>query len=119
MMRDQASVLVVSDLPRALGFWRDLLGFAVSFEWGEPATYVCLCRDAVNLHLISTAQSTQQPGQGGLCIFVTDVDGLHAELTARGTQAPAPRDYPYGMRDFTMMDPDGNRVTFGMSVASQ
>jgi uncharacterized glyoxalase superfamily protein PhnB len=48
---------------------------------------------------------------------VEDVDALYAELKARGARAPKPpKDYPYGMRDFNVIDPDGNQLTFGMST---
>jgi uncharacterized glyoxalase superfamily protein PhnB len=46
---------------------------------------------------------------------VHDVDSLHAELTARGAKVvKPPQDYDYGMRDFDVLDPDGNQLTFGM-----
>jgi hypothetical protein len=43
------------------------------------------------------------------------VDSLHAELTARGAKVvKPPQDYDYGMRDFDVLDPDGNQLIFGM-----
>jgi uncharacterized glyoxalase superfamily protein PhnB len=40
---------------------------------------------------------------------------LYAELAERGANIlKPPQDYPYGMRDFDVLDPDGNQVTFGM-----
>jgi uncharacterized glyoxalase superfamily protein PhnB len=46
---------------------------------------------------------------------VKDVDSLHAELAARGAKVlKPPQDYDYGMRDFDVLDPDGNQLTFGM-----
>ncbi|HVH80129.1 MAG TPA: VOC family protein, partial [Stellaceae bacterium] len=54
-------------------------------------------------------------GHGALCVFVDDVDALHAEFATRGARIVAPpQDYDYGMRDFDVADLDGNRVTFGM-----
>ena len=42
------------------------------------------------------------------------VDALFAELTARGVAtASDPADRPYGMRDFELVDPFGNRIAFG------
>jgi uncharacterized glyoxalase superfamily protein PhnB len=47
------------------------------------------------------------------------VDSLHAELTARGAKVvKPPQDYDYGMRDFDVLDPDGNQLTFGMESRS-
>jgi lactoylglutathione lyase len=44
MFQELFPILVTADLPRALGFYRDLLGFEVSYQFppdGEPA-YVAL-----------------------------------------------------------------------------
>jgi len=55
------------------------------------------------------------PGNGAICIVVRDVDAVHAELTARGANiVKPPQNYDYGMRDFGVLDPDGNQLVFGM-----
>ena len=111
-----ATVFVVTDVPKSMAYYRDALGFAVTFEYGAPRYYACLCRDEVALHLIDARHTERRPGHGGLCVFVTDVDTLHAELVTRGaTMVNAPQDRPYGMRDFDARDPDGNHLSFGQA----
>jgi uncharacterized glyoxalase superfamily protein PhnB len=40
---------------------------------------------------------------------------VHADLLSRGADViKAPQDYAYGMRDFDVVDLDGNQLTFGM-----
>ena len=52
-------------------------------------------------------------------VSARDVDSLHAELTARGAKVvKPPQDYDYGMRDFDVLGPDGNQLTFGMESRS-
>jgi catechol 2,3-dioxygenase-like lactoylglutathione lyase family enzyme len=105
----------VRDIAASTAHYRDALGFSVTFEYGQPAFYVCLCRDEVSLHLLADRQTRRLPGNGGLCIFVRDVDAVHAELAARGANVvKPPADYDYGMRDFDVTDLDGNQITFGM-----
>jgi predicted enzyme related to lactoylglutathione lyase len=59
------------------------------------------------------------PGNGGICVFVNDVDGVYAELTARGANViKPPQNYDYGMRDFDVLDLDGNHLTFGKASPS-
>jgi catechol 2,3-dioxygenase-like lactoylglutathione lyase family enzyme len=117
MLTGSAVVMVVRDMTASLEYYRAALGFDVSFEWGTPVSYACLCRDEVQLHL--SADTARQPGQSALCIFVKDVDALHAELVANGAQVvKPPQDYAYGMRDFDVTDPDGNRIIFGMASAA-
>ena len=114
MMVGAATVFVVSDISKSLVHYRDALGFSVTFEYGNPTFYVCLCRDEVALHLLAADQTKRLPGSGGVCVFVRDVDAVHAELAARGANiVKPPHDYDYGMRDFDVLDPDGNQLIFG------
>ena len=47
-------------------------------------------------------------------MFVSDVDAVYAELAARGAKViKPPQNYHYGMRDFDVLDLDGNHLTFG------
>jgi uncharacterized glyoxalase superfamily protein PhnB len=115
MMTGAATVLTVQDITKSVGYYRDVLGFTVTFIYGDPTFYACMCRDEVPLHLVAASKTTRQPGQGAAAVFVRDVDALHTELSARGANIPKPpQDYAYGMRDFNVLDPDGNQLTFGM-----
>jgi catechol 2,3-dioxygenase-like lactoylglutathione lyase family enzyme len=117
MMVGSATVFVVSDIAASLAYYRDVLGFEVTFEYGQPLSYACLCRDEVGLHLLAAAVTKRLPGQGGLCIFVRDVDQIYAEVSARGARLlNRPEDRDYGMRDFDVVDADGNQLTFGMGT---
>ena len=52
-------------------------------------------------------------------MFVRDVDAVYAELAARGARiVKPPQNYDYGMRDFDLIDLDGNQLTFGMGSAA-
>jgi uncharacterized glyoxalase superfamily protein PhnB len=115
MMVGAATVFVVSDITKSIGHYRDALGFTVTFQYGEPTFYACLCRDEVALHLLAAHQTKRLPGNGGVCVFVKGVDGVHTELAARGAKViKPPQNYDYGMRDFDVIDLDGNHLTFGM-----
>lgn len=117
MLTGAAPVLSVADLPAALAYYEHALGFAVTFRWGEPTTYACLCRDDVQLHLAAASLTGRTPGQSQLCLFVADVDAIHAELARRGARITKPPEtYPYGMREFDLTDPDGNRLIYGMAA---
>jgi catechol 2,3-dioxygenase-like lactoylglutathione lyase family enzyme len=119
MLVGAATVFVVSDIAKSIDYYRDALGFDVTFRYGEPVFYACLCRDEVALHLLAADKTKQLPGHGGLCVFVKNVDAVHAELVERGAKViKAPQDYAYGMRDFDLVDLDGNRITYGMESRS-
>jgi uncharacterized glyoxalase superfamily protein PhnB len=115
MMTGAATVFTVRDMTESVEHYCNALGFAVTFQYGNPIFYTCLCRDEVALHLLSAQQTKRLPGNGAVCVFVKDVDSLHAELAARGAKVvKPPQNYDYGMRDFDVIDPDGNQLTFGM-----
>jgi catechol 2,3-dioxygenase-like lactoylglutathione lyase family enzyme len=115
MMVGAATVFVVADVAKSTEHYRDVLGFTVTFQYGTPTFFVCLCRDEVALHLLSATETNRHAGNGGICVFVRDVDAVHAELAGRGAKVvKPPEDYGYGMRDFDVLDPDGNQLTFGM-----
>ena len=115
MLIGSATVFIVGNILESVAYYRDALGFKVTFEYGAPTFYACLCRDEVALHLLAAQQTKQHPGHGGICVFVKDVDGVFAELSQRGAKViKPPQTYDYGMRDFDVVDLDGNHLTFGM-----
>jgi uncharacterized glyoxalase superfamily protein PhnB len=108
-----ATLFVVQDVLASVAHYRDVLGFT----YGDPTFYAGVKRDEVTIHLQAAHATKRQVGQGAMNIFVTEVDALYDELKARGARVlNAPKDYPYGMRDFDLDDLDGNRLTFGMGI---
>ena len=76
------------------------------------ALYLQVSRGDCTLHL-SEHHGDCCPG-AALRIEVDDIDGLHAELTARqyGYARPAIEDTPWETRELSVKDPFGNRLTF-------
>lgn len=102
----------------SLIYYRETLGFGVEFEWGTPAACACLCRDEAAIHLASERLAQRAPGQSALCLFVNDVDALYAEFLGKGARIGVPlADRAYGMRDFALVDSDGNKLALGMALA--
>lgn len=111
------SVFTVNDVNRSLEFYLGHLGFSEFFRLGEPPRYAIVERDAVSLHLMPASREARGLGRSSIYVFAADVDALHVELCALGCNVEtAPVDYNYGMREFSLRDPDGNRITFGQEV---
>ncbi|MFF3641915.1 VOC family protein [Streptomyces sp. NPDC002564] len=54
------------------------------------------------------------PGTSGAYVVTARVDALHARLTAAGVRITGElADKPYGSREFGILDPEGNRWSFG------
>jgi catechol 2,3-dioxygenase-like lactoylglutathione lyase family enzyme len=110
-----ATVLHVRDMARALAFYRDKLGFTVSFSWDEPPQYVCLCLGDAAIHLNSYVPPA---GPSHVCVFCKGIDAFYARLVARGVNITEPiADRAYGMRDFNVTDPDGHCIVFGQGIS--
>jgi uncharacterized glyoxalase superfamily protein PhnB len=114
-----ATLFVVKDVLQSVEHYRDVLGFRVEFTYGEPAFYAGVERDNVAIHLQAASETKRHPGHGAINVFVTGVDALYQELKSRGARTmEEPADRPYGMRDFDIVDLDGNQLCFGESTSS-
>ena len=99
----------------ALAEWyRDKLGFAITMSWGEPAEYARVQRDAVELAI---GMLGERFGPASVYTIVNGVDALYAEFAGRGVKIGREiGDQPYRMRDFDLLDPEGNRICFGEAL---
>ena len=85
-----ATVLHVKDMPTALAYYRDKLGFTVTHTWQDEPHYVCLCFGDAAIHLNSYVPPA---GPSGVCIFCKGIDALYVELIARGVNVTDPIAY--------------------------
>lgn len=106
--------LPVHDVEKLLQFYIDRLGFDLGWKWGQPTTHANVCRDNVSFDLILVPLARQ--GTAMAYVQITGVDAYHAELVARNVGVSAVEDRPYGMRDFEVVDPCGNRIAFGQHL---
>jgi catechol 2,3-dioxygenase-like lactoylglutathione lyase family enzyme len=118
-------LIQVFDMPLAVGFYRDILGFEVvaqssagdAFDWG-------MLRRGDMLLMLNTAYEaddrppTPDPARiaahGDTAFFFAceDPDVVHAYLRKKGVPARAPTVTDYGMRQVYAKDPDGYTLCF-------
>ena len=55
----------------------------------------------------------------GCYIITDDVDGWHRRLAVAELQVSAIEDMPWGMHEFTLTDPSGNRIRVGHRTSSE
>jgi catechol 2,3-dioxygenase-like lactoylglutathione lyase family enzyme len=108
--------LPVRDVEKALTFYVDKLGFQLGWKWGVPVTHANVCRDSISLDLI--ALPAERCGTALAYVQVRGVDAYFSELKSRDAGVSDLGDRPYGMRDFEVIDPSGNRLAFGEPTAS-
>ncbi len=118
-------LLQVFDMPAALRFYIDVLGFEkrdaspeVSTAEGRFSHWVWLQRGAAQLMLNTAYAEDRRPAQRvpeqqrwhrDVCLYLggRDLDAAYAELIRAGVDASPPQEAPYGMRQLYFRDPDG------------
>ena len=109
--------LPVRDVDDALTFYLERLGFTLGWKWGNPTTHANVCRDSISFDLI--ALPLERCGTALAYVQLSGVDAYFSELMSRHVKLTEIGDRPYGMRDFEVVDPNGNRIAFGEPTASR
>ena len=112
----------VVDLARQVDHYVRILGFRLIED--EFPDYARVVRDDFEVHFRRVARTDEGEPEvhgyrGGAYFEVEDPDGLFEELDGRGAKIHyAPEDRPYGMRDFSVADPEGFSLCFGRSTGA-
>lgn len=100
--------LPLSDVAAGVEYYERVLGFRVNYVQSDLGV---MYRDDVTVLLIQ-----RKPEHSGVSFceaYVRDADALHAELVGRGANVQGePVSHPWGLRDFHVLDLEGNRITF-------
>lgn len=108
-------VLAVKDLKIEAAYYIDKLGFDRDFtapgweflSFGDFKVMLGECADALE------ASETGDHSWFAHAL-VKNVDEVYGEFLDRGAQILSPiSDKPWGIRDFTVVTPDGHRIVFG------
>jgi uncharacterized glyoxalase superfamily protein PhnB len=105
-------ILTVTDLGAALDYYERVLGFRIGWKWGVPPHLASVCRDCVELNLSQSSLPTIAISK--VYFQMAGVAAYFDEIVAAGANVAVPlADRPYGMRDFKLVDPCGNELSFG------
>ena len=97
----------VSDMPRALAFYRDALGLK---QTDVAADFWTEFDVAGGTFGIGNFEQVGKPGSAqSLALEIADLDGYRAMLAERGIEASAPHELA-NCRISVVHDPDGNQV---------
>ena len=97
----------VADLPRAIAFYRDVLGFQVDWSADDWAN-VSLGGD--DLGLIATPPGRHPPHLGLRVDSRDDLMKAHADLQSKGVDVGPVKGQRDGSMSFYFRDPDGNQL---------
>ena len=110
-MNYASPILAALDIGATTAWYRDKLGFRVELEMDD---YAIVERDGVELHFCKCEE--RHIAENTSCyIRVDDVDSLQRQLAgaADGGRVSQVQSRDWGMREFYVWDPSGNRLRFG------
>ena len=104
-LKSAVPVLPAKSVAAAVAFYRDKLGFTQMFDMGN---YAGIGRDGVEFHLYETQDKPVIAR-----INVDGIDALYSSVPKDAMLAEEPLETkPWGLRQFGVVDPTGNRITF-------
>lgn len=118
-LRHISASLTVNDLQRSLAWYRDVVGFTEGETWKHGDEVAGVELKAGNAYLM-LSQDDWSKGRDrvkglGVGLYLStaqDVDEIAAGIKERGgTLASEPKTQSWGARTFTLVDPDGFRLT--------
>lgn len=113
----------VEDVPAAVPFFTDLLGFTA---WVNTPIYAFVQREDAAIRIMRGLRPAGEkipPGDGRFLYYidVEDIAAIHAELQpkldAAGVHTHGPVDQNYGQREFMVTAPDGDLLVFGQTIS--
>jgi catechol 2,3-dioxygenase-like lactoylglutathione lyase family enzyme len=112
-----APILPARDLSATAAFY-ERLGFEEVRHW--PGVYLIVMREGAVLHFFPSPSLDPSTSDAGCYLYVEDADALFAEYASVGLPGEgiprlhgAPEDADYGLREFAVVDPDGNLLRIG------
>lgn len=120
--------LIVADISRSLAFYVDLLGFARTIAVPEqpPFVFVAVASGSIQIFLNLAADVLKEHPEfagkvtpsyaNSMFIETDDVDAVYDRLKSRAPVVMPIVTQWYGMREFSIADPDGYVVTFAQRV---
>lgn len=113
-------ILAVADVEATAAYYRDKLGFSISFLYGHPPTYGAIAHqqwtpDGATIQLAQRDDGAKQPPAVGLYLFVgAGIDRLYRRYQQNGVAIVQELEtHPWGMREFAIRDCNGYLLRFG------
>ena len=108
-------VLASLNIAQTVGFYQEKLGFS-KLGW-QDEHYAVIGRDKIEIHFWK-CNNKIHPENTSCYIKVEEVDELYEEMKEAGVVHPnGPlKNQPWGMREFAILDKDGNMIKFGQNL---
>jgi catechol 2,3-dioxygenase-like lactoylglutathione lyase family enzyme len=111
LLQKACPILPAADVAATLAWYRDKLGFTIGGDHGD---YGIVHRDGVELHFWKCADRDLAE-QSAAYLRVADAAAVRSTMleAAAGGRISKVEDKPWHMREFHVVDPNGNLLRFG------
>lgn len=118
MLTDINPKLPMRDKKITRAYYIDNLGFQ-QLGNGDYEEYLMVKKDHVQLHFFQFKELDPRENYGQVYIRTDDIDNLYQFLLERNVRIHpnAPLQIkPWGQKEFSLLDPDNNLLTFGQNI---
>ncbi len=116
MLTDIHPKLPMRDIARTKDFYLNNLGFK---ELGDYRHYLMVGKDTIEIHFFEFKELDPKENYGQVYIRTENIDKLYQSLIDNKTIIH-PNGHlqtkPWGQKEFALLDPDNNLLTFGQSI---
>lgn len=118
MLSDIVPKLPMRNKAVTLNFYINKLDFQL---FGSPDydDYLMVQKDSIQIHFFKFEALDPKENYGQVYIRTSDIDGLYRAMLAKNLYihpAGSLQVKPWGQKEFSMLDPDSNLLTFGQTV---
>lgn len=118
MLTDIHPKLPMRDKKVTLAYYKDYLGFS-TFGSPDYEGYLMVTKDKIQIHFFEFKTLNPKENYGQVYIRVQNIDTYYQTLLDRKAKIHPNgllERKPWGQKEFSMLDPDSNLLTFGESL---
>ena len=118
MLQSIAPKLPMRDKAATKDYYLDRLGFTQSGT-ADYDGYLMVKKEGIEIHFFEYKDLNPKENYGQVYIRVAGIEAFYESLLAKGvTIHPADplQAKPWGQKEFSLLDPDNNLLTFGESI---
>jgi len=108
--------LPMRDLDVTKNYYLNKLGFV---ELGDYGDYFMVKKDTIEIHLFEFKKLNPKENFGQVYIRTNDIESLYQSFLEKKIDIHpngSLESKPWGQREFSLLDPDNNLLTFGQSI---
>ncbi|WP_339701000.1 VOC family protein [uncultured Roseivirga sp.] len=108
--------LPMRDKTQSKNYYLNQLGFVEVSDYGD---YLILSKDNIEIHFFEFKELKPRKNYGQIYIRTNDINELYQFLIDNNTTIHPNGKLeikPWGQKEFSVLDPDANLITFGQSI---